>query len=484
MMTSMTTSDEDVLGAQPPPPPPPDRSTGLHRSTHRYVGGVAGGIAELIRTDPLVVRLGLVVVALWLPWTILLYILAWLVLPDAVTGRSLLGSIGEPDGWRAVGGVLLLGLGALMVAPAFGLDGDGALTIGVVALGIGILLVRHHPAITAWGAGSPPPAPSAPPSGPSSPPARQGWASHQGPPPSGGWPPPGGRPLAGDVWPPPSAPPPTAPFTLARLGRPRRPSSPLSRLGLSILVVLIGLLAALDRGIEPVKPGIAASLCLLLLGIILLISAWRGRARLLLPLGVALLPFWLGWALADVPRYPHDGDADYTLEASDSLPAAYEHGYGNMDVDLRQLRIDPGETGTVRIGLTAGRARLFVPEDIHVVVQGDIGLGYAEIVEDPYGVRPADTGTAVLRTVTIRAGDPEVCTAWQTRDVAEPQPGIDEPVPRGSAERESEAPPTAYRTPFGEGCQPTSIPDDPPVLELNLDLGIGTLEVHRVHPRP
>lgn len=450
-MSDMTTSDEDPAAGPPTPPPaPPPPTRRLRRSTNRYLGGVAGGIAEVLDVDPLVVRLGLVVAVLYAPWIIALYVLAWLVLPDARTERSLLRSVFEPEGWRAVGGVLLLGLGALLVTPDFGRGGDGALTGGAILLGLGILMVRRHPAITGLGAGSPPP-------------------DHGDP---------AGPPVS--AMPAPTGPPPIptvrAPFTLAWLARRGRPSSRLAWFGLSALVVLVGLLAAVDRGVEPVKPGVAVSLCLLLLGAVLLVSAWRGRARLLLPVGLALLPLWLGWTLADVPRYPHDGDADYTLTAGEALPVAYEHGYGSMDVDLRQLRIDQGDHRTLQIGLTAGRARLYVPGDLHVVVDGDVGLGHAEIVEDPYDVGAADA-SAIARHLTVQAGDAVVCTE---QSVWEPYPD-----PHDATSILEPAPPrTEYRTPFGERCRPTPADDDPAVLEVTLDLGIGSLEVHRVHPRP
>lgn len=56
----------------------------LHRSRrHRVLGGVAGGLAETLGVPAWLVR-GLLVLAL-IPWSVpvlLLYLLAWLVLPQ------------------------------------------------------------------------------------------------------------------------------------------------------------------------------------------------------------------------------------------------------------------------------------------------------------------------------------------------------------------------------------------------------------------
>ncbi len=108
------TSNLPPYGAAPPPPPgptgpaaadpsqssqpsqpgPPDgrpgltrffdaiRGTGLHRSQHRVVGGVCGGIAERTGIDPTVVRVVAVVLAIFGGIGGLLYGLAWLLLPE------------------------------------------------------------------------------------------------------------------------------------------------------------------------------------------------------------------------------------------------------------------------------------------------------------------------------------------------------------------------------------------------------------------
>jgi hypothetical protein len=214
------------------------------------------------------------------------------------------------------------------------------------------------------------------------------------------------------------------------------------------------------------------SLGLLLVGAVLLVAAWRGRARLLVLPGLVLLPLWVGFGLSDVPRYARDGDVSYVVASRDELERSYEHGYGQMDVDLRDVAFRSGEHRRLRIGLTGGRARLYVPAAAHLVVRGDVGIARVEVYEEPYFGRVANSGTDVARTVDVRVGDPRPAC-------------IERPVygPQTSDEFGNYVPPEVvgrgHRTPWGEPCEPEPPVDDPPVLEVTLDVGIGTVEVHR-----
>ncbi len=88
-------------GAHPPPggaPPsgPPHgsdgffdsvRRIGIARTPDRWIGGVAAGLAHRIGIDPLVVRGGFVVLSLFGGLPLVLYGLAWALLPEATDGR-------------------------------------------------------------------------------------------------------------------------------------------------------------------------------------------------------------------------------------------------------------------------------------------------------------------------------------------------------------------------------------------------------------
>jgi hypothetical protein len=185
-----------------------------------------------------------------------------------------------------------------------------------------------------------------------------------------------------------------------------------------------------------------------------------------------LLPALVGWGLTDVPRYDHDGDVTYLVTSRDELRRSYEHGFGRLEVDLHAVELRPGEHRTVHVGLTAGDARLLVPPEAHLVIRGDVGFGDVEIDEQPYYGRIADSGKVVAGEVDLRAGDPQPsCT--------------EQPVygPDGYDEMGNFLPPevigTETLTPWGEPCEPEPPPDDPPELEIVLDVGIGKVVVER-----
>jgi phage shock protein PspC (stress-responsive transcriptional regulator) len=426
------------------------RRPAFSRSPDRYLGGVAGGLARALDLDPTIVRLGLALAALYTPVVVVLYTVAWVVVLDERTGRSLLRSARSPDGWQPLLGVLALGTGATVVAPDLGPGGNRVLTAGAVLVGLGLVTLFRHPSaarlrFTGCGADAPP------------------------------WRPPAEVPPAG--------PPPTTPAGPSGAARHRQEPAYLGWFGLSAVVLLVGVLAAFDRAVEPVKPGLAASLVLLLAGWLLLVGARRGRARLLIPVCVLLVPLWVGWSLPDTPRYDGDGNVTHVVAPGEAPADAYEHGYGQLTIDLRQADLVEGERVEVRLGLTSGRARVRVPRDAHIAVEGKMGLGTVAIWDDAFGNQTHDTGLVMNRHVWLGAGDPQPwCTEHEYYEYPEapvardPEMGVPyppdelgEPVLRRQ-----------HLTPEGERCQPEPTPGNPPTVVLDIDAGIGAVEVHRV----
>ena len=427
----------DPPDVPPDPLPPPRPPRLLERAPDRYLGGVASGIARAFDVDPLVVRVALVAAALYLPPAVVLYALAWLVLPDGRTHRSLLSAaLGGHDVAPALG-VAALGLGAAVLAPRLGPGGDGGLTFGVVLLGLGFLLIT----------------------------GRVGKRPEQAAPP---WPPPP-QPPRSDVPPPqPSSgvPPPSPPAP-----SPPRAKAYLGWFGISALVLLVGGLAAVDQGWEPVQSGVAVSLCLLLVGVVLCVAAWRGRARVLLPAGVVLLPLWVGLSASDVPRFEGDGDVQRVVHADEPVPAAFRHGYGNLTVDLTAADFPEGERLTVAIGLTAGRVFLRVPREVHLEIRGDVGVGTIQVVD---GWQVGDSGPYVLQEVDRTLGDPrDSCVAF------EEYPPISSLVEQPGETSTTTTTVEYYDPMTGTTCTPQPPPENPAELELVLDIGIGNVEVHR-----
>ena len=69
----------------PLPPPPPPSSTTARRLTrssdNKMIGGVAGGLGRHLDVDPVIVRLAFVILALFGGSGLLLYALAWIIIP-------------------------------------------------------------------------------------------------------------------------------------------------------------------------------------------------------------------------------------------------------------------------------------------------------------------------------------------------------------------------------------------------------------------
>lgn len=87
-------SQTRTMNATPPPPgpagPPPGqgfftwlRGLGITRSSERWFAGVAAGIADRLRIDPIIVRGIFIVLALLGGPGVLLYLIGWLLLPDS-----------------------------------------------------------------------------------------------------------------------------------------------------------------------------------------------------------------------------------------------------------------------------------------------------------------------------------------------------------------------------------------------------------------
>jgi phage shock protein PspC (stress-responsive transcriptional regulator) len=65
------------------------RGLGLRRGPQRWLGGVCGGIAEKLNVDVAFVRIGFLLFCLLPGPAVLLYHLAWLILPNQNNGIAL-----------------------------------------------------------------------------------------------------------------------------------------------------------------------------------------------------------------------------------------------------------------------------------------------------------------------------------------------------------------------------------------------------------
>lgn len=86
------------------------------------------------------------------------------------------------------------------------------------------------------------------------------------------------------------------------------------------------------------------------------------------------------------------GDVAVAPTAAAQVRPAYEHGAGDMSVDLRGVAFPAGTTST-RVQLGAGDVQVLVPEDVTVQVDANAGVGEVVVAEqERAGVAPSFSG--------------------------------------------------------------------------------------------
>jgi phage shock protein PspC (stress-responsive transcriptional regulator) len=121
----------------------------LRSRTHRLIAGVAGGIGQYLGVDAVIVRLAFVVLALIGGLGALLYLAAWLIVPEDASDPEDANATapGNPGHtWIAIGAVALLVLlgGVGSVGFGTGFHGGVLWPLVIVGLGAGVLWVRNE----------------------------------------------------------------------------------------------------------------------------------------------------------------------------------------------------------------------------------------------------------------------------------------------------------------------------------------------------
>lgn len=401
------------MATSTPPTPPAgpdlvDSLRALRRSRdNRVVAGVCGGVARRLGVDPLLLRVVLVVLAIFGGVGIVVYAAAWLLIPEDGAPVSL--------GEQAIGrGPSRAGTGTIVLAIVLGIVVVGALIDGfggwqwglLLALAVGgflLLLERSR------GFGSPPPyapaSPDLPPPVPQS--VAVGFTPAQ--PPAAGSPAAGSpvpespesavtsptvtSPLAADApaaeastrpVPPyaggpqlPPPPPPTGPSWAAVPPVPppppvRRERSALFGLTASATVLALGVLGLVDVAGASVPGGAYWATGLAVVGLGLVVGAWIGRSRMLIVAGI-LLALGLSGAVA-VHNTP---DVRHVSVHPTSLPAAgltKDYKTGDVRYDLTDVDFTGLDTN-VTLDLGVGTLTVVVPDDVAVSLHAEAGVG-------------------------------------------------------------------------------------------------------------
>lgn len=395
----------------PPPPPAPGEAPPRPRLTRRteghLLGGVAGGIADHLGIDPVLVRVAFVVLALW-PFPgfgLLVYLALVLVVPPAEAsavpraprrGTERGGAFYVGVALLVVALLALLGIGSA-VAPI-----GGGVLVPLALIGIGVALwvssdrdrARPVPSSGAawWQDPAPPgaaaegddatPSPAATTEGPRAdtapapaPAVPTGTPTGPGEPttPAWGGSPPGDRPTTttGPVW---QAPPPP-------------PRSPLGRLTLGLALTVTAVLWALDlAGALDVTATQLLAAPLAVLGLGLLVGAVVGRARWLAWIAAPLALALVAAAVVEDADLPFDaGFADRTvLIGAGGAGTGDDHraAAGSLRLDLTQAEpatLD-GRALTAEVG--AGELVVLLPPGVAVTGVARVEVGELRVRSD------------------------------------------------------------------------------------------------------
>ena len=129
---------------------------------------------------------------------------------------------------------------------------------------------------------------------------------------------------------------------------------------------------------------------LILVGSTLVVSAWRGRAHGLIPIGVLLLLATIPAVTIDVPISGGMGERIYRPTARAELQRTYTLGIGHLLIDLRDAPLTARVTHIDgRLGI--GNLEVDVPSNVRVDVHTHNGAGSAELFGTTDGGWPNDS---------------------------------------------------------------------------------------------
>jgi phage shock protein PspC (stress-responsive transcriptional regulator) len=402
------------------PPRPEDPASGprarrlVREPDDRKIAGVCAGLADRLGVDVSLVRVGAVILAVFTPVGLIAYLVAWAIVPErradeprVVAPPADLPHLRRIPLWLLiVGGVVLANL----------LD-DGSwwswwpngpvLALALVGLGIW-LLVRDDDE-------RPPSLGSSPGSGAPDGPASSklntlggrdttldaGFAepleTNEGAGPPGEFSPPVSPWWSGAET---DATPGTArPAAPAVAGvRPARSHVALVFVGLLLIGAgLAWLLHVLDVATLSLLDGLAAGLVIVGLGLVL--AAWRGRAWSLAVLGIL---FASTIALVEVINVPFDagaGDRHVVVDTRGELADNHELFAGTLTLDLRRAPLTDG-TSTMEAAVGMGELRVIVPRGASVEVDARVKAG---TIDGDLAPSPDDGGVDVHETFSAGA---------------------------------------------------------------------------------
>lgn len=398
------------------------RRIDVRRSPDGWIGGVCSGLAARLGLDPIVIRAAFVLLGLLFGLGLLVYLAAWVLIPDTDDQTHLERGMRQGDGTS----IVLLVVAAVVAFSSIpwwsgGFFGAGG-WFGWWFAGLAILALMVWWLWTAWegrespgrvAGGTTPPAPGAgePTAQPGATPyagatAYSGTSAYAG---GEATEPVTGTGYAGGA--PPAAP---APVATREPSAPQRPSG-----GVTVGLIATGLTLMTFGGLDWAGryydwPGnhqaIAFAGTLGMLGLLLLGLGLAGR-RSGFPAFLASVAIVATLVTAPLQQnFPLSGSmGQQTWSVSTAtLQDSFDHGLGEATLDLRRMEPSEltGRTLTARVGI--GQLRVLLPEDVTVHVQAQSSVGDVTIRDAGRSVSTSHSTSGIHATEDVVLGDGDV----------------------------------------------------------------------------
>lgn len=178
---------------------------------------------------------------------------------------------------------------------------------------------------------------------------------------------------------------------------PTRPPSYLGRFTVAASLILVGAIAFLDN-LDVIDPGLRHYVAgvVLVIGAGLLIGSVFGRARGLIALGLLSIPFLLVVSAVRTPFAGEWGDRSFVPIAVNELQTDYELSGGSLRLDLRNID-DVGDGTQLRADVGFGELVVYVPSNAayEVTITADVGIGELDLAGDQRGGFGLDDAIAI-----------------------------------------------------------------------------------------
>ena len=297
----------------------------------RWLGGVCAGLGRYFDLNPMIYRIGFAALSLAGGTGILLYVAAWLVMPDdgeedSIAADAIKNHRDRP--WLLVGVALLAFAGLVALSSARIWPSPGNLWIAAALIGAAIVWrqtggTRSHPAPSATVAANTPNASNA---------------------------------------------------TEPAVPLPRRRS--LGPIAVAVLISGLGLVALVEIATgAAVDWRIVFAVAAVILGGLVAAGAATGHSvGSVIALGFVMLALLAVAVVVRVPIFAGVGDRIAHPMAFASVGSTYQQGIGNLDVDLQDVQFPAGTTH-VKATLGVGDLVVRVPENVTVMTDARVAAG-------------------------------------------------------------------------------------------------------------